>query len=192
MRVAARERRRHERSVCAAGSPSAANTASTWPSSTSATTRASSKPSSRARLTCVVSTSFGSRGTVTRRPEGTVNEKLDTGAVELTDCVVEVLASAEPPPFQLDDRVDIDESGPPALSLPRPASRAHAAQPATARGRQRARFDAPWTRRVSARSRRRCSGRRRRRARASSSCRRACSPASSTSCRRVPRSPSSS
>jgi len=42
---------------------------------------------------------------VTRRPEGTVNDKLDTGSVELTDCVVEVLASAEPPPFQLDDRV---------------------------------------------------------------------------------------
>jgi aspartyl-tRNA synthetase len=48
-------------------------------------------------------------GTVTRRPEGTVNDKLDTGSIELTDCVVEVLASAEPPPFQLDDRVDIDE-----------------------------------------------------------------------------------
>ncbi|HEY5262917.1 MAG TPA: aspartate--tRNA ligase [Acidimicrobiales bacterium] len=48
-------------------------------------------------------------GTVTRRPDGTVNDKLDTGAIELTDCVVEVLASAEPPPFQLDDRVDIDE-----------------------------------------------------------------------------------
>jgi aspartyl-tRNA synthetase len=48
-------------------------------------------------------------GTVTRRPEGTVNDKLDTGAVELTDCVVEILAAAEPPPFQLDDRVDIDE-----------------------------------------------------------------------------------
>ena len=48
-------------------------------------------------------------GTVTRRPEGTVNDKLDTGSVELTDCVVEILASAEPPPFQLDDRIDVDE-----------------------------------------------------------------------------------
>src|SRR5580698_6017463 len=48
-------------------------------------------------------------GTVTRRPDGTVNDRLDTGTIELTDCVVEVLASAEPPPFQLDDRVDIDE-----------------------------------------------------------------------------------
>jgi aspartyl-tRNA synthetase len=49
------------------------------------------------------------RGTVTRRPDGTVNEKLDTGTIELTDCVVEILAAAEAPPFQLDDRVDIDE-----------------------------------------------------------------------------------
>ncbi|HEY5437558.1 MAG TPA: aspartate--tRNA ligase [Acidimicrobiales bacterium] len=48
-------------------------------------------------------------GTVTRRPEGTVNERLATGQVELTDCVVEILSAAEPPPFQLDDRVEIDE-----------------------------------------------------------------------------------
>jgi aspartyl-tRNA synthetase len=38
-----------------------------------------------------------------------VNEKLSTGEIELTECVVEVLSAAEPPPFQLDDRVDIDE-----------------------------------------------------------------------------------
>jgi aspartyl-tRNA synthetase len=49
-------------------------------------------------------------GTVTRRPEGTLNDRLATGSIELTDCVVEVLATAEAPPFQLDDRVDIDES----------------------------------------------------------------------------------
>ena len=48
-------------------------------------------------------------GTVTARPEGTVNDKLATGQVELTDCTVEVLSAAEPPPFQLDDRVEIDE-----------------------------------------------------------------------------------
>jgi aspartyl-tRNA synthetase len=48
-------------------------------------------------------------GTVTPRPEGTVNDRLATGAVELSDCLVEVLAIAEAPPFQLDDRVDIDE-----------------------------------------------------------------------------------
>ncbi len=48
-------------------------------------------------------------GTVSARPEGTVNDKLGTGAVELTNCVVEILSAAEPPPFQLDDRVEIDE-----------------------------------------------------------------------------------
>jgi len=48
-------------------------------------------------------------GTVSARPEGTVNDKLGTGALELTNCVVEILSAAEPPPFQLDDRVDIDE-----------------------------------------------------------------------------------
>src|SRR5580693_5403778 len=49
-------------------------------------------------------------GTVAPRPEGTVNERLATGWVELTDCEVEVLSIAEPPPFQLDDRVEIDEA----------------------------------------------------------------------------------
>jgi aspartyl-tRNA synthetase len=46
---------------------------------------------------------------VTPRPEGTVNVKLSTGAVELSDCDVEVLSLADVPPFQLDDRVEIDE-----------------------------------------------------------------------------------
>lgn len=48
-------------------------------------------------------------GTVAYRPEGTVNEKLATGEIELTECEVEVLSVAEPPPFQLDDRIEIDE-----------------------------------------------------------------------------------
>ncbi|HEY5111142.1 MAG TPA: aspartate--tRNA ligase [Acidimicrobiales bacterium] len=48
-------------------------------------------------------------GTVTPRPEGTVNDRLATGAVEISDCQVEVLSLADAPPFQLDDRVDIDE-----------------------------------------------------------------------------------
>jgi aspartyl-tRNA synthetase len=48
-------------------------------------------------------------GTVTPRPEGTVNVKISTGAVELSDCQIEVLSLADVPPFQLDDRVDIDE-----------------------------------------------------------------------------------
>jgi aspartyl-tRNA synthetase len=49
-------------------------------------------------------------GTVRLRPEGTVNPELPTGEVELTDCVVEVLAEAEPPPFPVDDRAEVDES----------------------------------------------------------------------------------
>ncbi len=49
-------------------------------------------------------------GTVTRRPEGTRNERLATGSVELSDCAVEVLAPAEPPPFPLDGRVEVDEA----------------------------------------------------------------------------------
>ncbi len=48
-------------------------------------------------------------GTVRHRPEGTTNDKLATGAVELTDCVVELLSAAEPPPFQIDERADVDE-----------------------------------------------------------------------------------
>jgi aspartyl-tRNA synthetase len=48
-------------------------------------------------------------GTVSHRPEGTVNDRLATGEVELTDCTVEILAAAEAPPFQLDDRIDVDE-----------------------------------------------------------------------------------
>jgi aspartyl-tRNA synthetase len=48
-------------------------------------------------------------GTVTPRPEGTINDRLATGRVELSDCEVEILSLAEAPPFQLDDRVEIDE-----------------------------------------------------------------------------------
>ena len=48
-------------------------------------------------------------GIVSTRPEGTVNERLATGGVELSECEVDILSVAEPVPFQLDDRVDIDE-----------------------------------------------------------------------------------
>ncbi|HUV57553.1 MAG TPA: aspartate--tRNA ligase [Acidimicrobiales bacterium] len=48
-------------------------------------------------------------GNVSARPEGTVNDRLATGQVELTDCEVDILSVAEPVPFQLDDRVEIDE-----------------------------------------------------------------------------------
>ena len=50
-------------------------------------------------------------GVVRALPEGTVNAGLPTGAVEIGECVVEVLNSAEPPPFPVDARADdVDES----------------------------------------------------------------------------------
>jgi len=48
-------------------------------------------------------------GTVRNRPDGTVNPALATGEVEVGDCRVEVLATAEPPPFPISDRIDADE-----------------------------------------------------------------------------------
>src|SRR5205823_5899705 len=44
-------------------------------------------------------------GTVRVRPEGTTNANIPTGEIELGDCTVEVLSTAEPPPFPLDERV---------------------------------------------------------------------------------------
>jgi len=49
-------------------------------------------------------------GTVRLRPEGTVNESLPTGEIEIGDCEVEVLSTAEPPPFSLDARSETDEA----------------------------------------------------------------------------------
>lgn len=50
-------------------------------------------------------------GTVRPRPEGTINDNLATGAVEIADCVIEVLNQAEPPPFPIDARADdVDEN----------------------------------------------------------------------------------
>jgi len=48
-------------------------------------------------------------GTVRRRPAGSENDAIATGQVELGQCVVEVLAKADPPPFATDDRAEIDE-----------------------------------------------------------------------------------
>ncbi|MGO9877148.1 MAG: aspartate--tRNA ligase [Acidimicrobiia bacterium] len=48
-------------------------------------------------------------GTVRPRPEGTVNVDLPTGAIEVAANSVEVLNEAEPSPFPLDERADIDE-----------------------------------------------------------------------------------
>jgi aspartyl-tRNA synthetase len=49
-------------------------------------------------------------GVVRRRPEGLDNPQLATGQVEVGDCRVVVLAEAEPPPFAVDDRAEVDEA----------------------------------------------------------------------------------
>ncbi|MXW98092.1 MAG: aspartate--tRNA ligase [Acidimicrobiaceae bacterium] len=49
-------------------------------------------------------------GTVQLRPEGTANPALATGEIELQDCEVELLSRAEPPPFPLDERTEVDET----------------------------------------------------------------------------------
>jgi len=49
-------------------------------------------------------------GVVRIRPEGTANPDLATGEVEVGDCTVEVLSTAEPPPFPVDDRIEADEA----------------------------------------------------------------------------------
>jgi aspartyl-tRNA synthetase len=49
-------------------------------------------------------------GTVRRRPEGTTNDQLTTGQVEVGECEVEILNTAEPPPFPVTDRIDADET----------------------------------------------------------------------------------
>src|SRR3954451_3113470 len=48
-------------------------------------------------------------GSVSARPDGTVNDDLPTGAVEVIAHEIEVLSKSEPSPFPLDDRVDVDE-----------------------------------------------------------------------------------
>ena len=50
-------------------------------------------------------------GVVRERPDGTVNDNLPTGHVELGECQVEVLRKADPPPFPIDARADdVDEN----------------------------------------------------------------------------------
>ena len=48
-------------------------------------------------------------GAVSARPDENVNDDLPTGAIEVIASAIEVLSEAEPPPFPLDDRVDVDE-----------------------------------------------------------------------------------
>ncbi|MEX1009543.1 MAG: aspartate--tRNA ligase [Acidimicrobiia bacterium] len=48
-------------------------------------------------------------GPVRARPEGTVNDTLPTGAVEVAATLLEVLSEADTSPFPIDDRIDADE-----------------------------------------------------------------------------------
>lgn len=48
-------------------------------------------------------------GRVQPRPEGTTNDELPTGAVEVTASEIEILAPADALPFMLDDRAETDE-----------------------------------------------------------------------------------
>jgi aspartyl-tRNA synthetase len=49
-------------------------------------------------------------GVVRPRPDGTVNDEMPTGEIEVGATAVEVLNEAEPSPFPLDDRSDVDET----------------------------------------------------------------------------------
>ena len=49
-------------------------------------------------------------GTVRERPPETVNDELATGAIEIGEATVEVLSQADPTPFQLSGRVEVDET----------------------------------------------------------------------------------
>ncbi|MFV1992183.1 MAG: amino acid--tRNA ligase-related protein, partial [Acidimicrobiales bacterium] len=70
------------------------------------------------RIQCVVDNAHDIRsehvlqitGTVTPRIEGTVNESLGTGEIELQDCVVTTLSVSDPPPFPLDRVETVDEN----------------------------------------------------------------------------------
>ena len=48
-------------------------------------------------------------GTVRERPDDTANDSLATGEVEVNAAQVTVLSVAEPPPFPLDERTEVDE-----------------------------------------------------------------------------------
>jgi aspartyl-tRNA synthetase len=49
-------------------------------------------------------------GAVRPRPDGTANDDMPTGQIEIGATRVEVLSESEPIPFPLDDRTDVDES----------------------------------------------------------------------------------
>jgi len=69
-------------------------------------------------IQCVVSNAHDLRseyvlrvtGTVRARPPGLENPKFATGSIEIVDAEVEVLSAAEPPPFPVNGRTNVDET----------------------------------------------------------------------------------
>lgn len=53
---------------------------------------------------------ISAQGEVRARPEGTRNDDLPTGEIEVGVTALTVLNAAEPPPFSMDDRAEIDEA----------------------------------------------------------------------------------
>lgn len=50
------------------------------------------------------------KGTITKRPEGTINSNLSTGTVEIYPTEIELLNKSKPLPFTLDQAEDVDEN----------------------------------------------------------------------------------
>lgn len=48
-------------------------------------------------------------GKIRQRPEGTINDKLPTGRIEVVPTTLEVLNAAKPLPFQVNDNAEVDE-----------------------------------------------------------------------------------
>ena len=53
---------------------------------------------------------LGVRGTVRKRPDGMINEKMPTGMIEVMVDELKILNSAQTPPFQIEENVDVSET----------------------------------------------------------------------------------
>jgi aspartyl/asparaginyl-tRNA synthetase len=105
-------------------------------------------------------------GQVRLRPDDTANRDLPTGEIEIEITDIEILATAEPPPFPLDERTDVDEtistnapmSTRPSVCVTATSTSARTACSTTCGpGRSStAPSVAAWRSRASSRSRRRC------------------------------------
>ena len=62
-------------------------------------------------------------GEVAARPAGNENPELRTGAIEVVVTEVEVLSTADPLPFAIDEHLNVGRGGSASSPLPRPTSR---------------------------------------------------------------------